>query len=207
MNVLSGAYIDTNKRYASKCFPLPEMRYIKARGANDYMCLAYAGHIVLEVIMEDGHFYFIKDEFYDNLPDCNLMTNKGYGVQGTGGRPCHYCLKYDDYYWMIPISSKVEKFRNIYNNKIAKRGYCDTICFGFVNGEERAFLVQNCFPVVEQYIDCEYRVNKNTVSVTVSTELSSELNGLVRKVIRLYESGIIIPLTKLDRIMDFLKNK
>ena len=38
--------------------------------------------------MVDGHFYFIKDSFYENLSDCNLMANKGNDVEG-GGRPCN----------------------------------------------------------------------------------------------------------------------
>lgn len=29
------------------------------------------------VNMEKRHFYFVKDEFYNALPDCYLMTNKG----------------------------------------------------------------------------------------------------------------------------------
>ena len=153
--------------------------------------------------MVDGHFYFIKDSFYENLSDCNLMANKGNDVEG-GGRPCHYCFKNGDYYWMIPISSRTKKFHAIYDKKVDKRGFCDGIRFGFVNGNERAFLIQNCFPITEEYIDEEYKINKNTVSVTISKELSNELNGLVRKVIRLYEKGVNMPLTDLKKIIDFL---
>lgn len=104
--------------------------------------------------MTDGHFYFIKDSFY--------------------------------------------------NDKVSKRGYCDTIRFGYVNGEKRAFLIQNCFPITEKYIDEEYKINKNTVPVMVSQKLSKELNGLVRKVIRLHEKGINMPLTNLDKIISYL---
>jgi len=153
--------------------------------------------------MTNGHFYFIKNSFYESLPDCNLMANKGNDIE-KGGRPCHYCFKDEEYYWMIPISSKTEKFHNIYNNKIAKRGYCDGIRFGFVNGKERAFLIQNCFPVTKQYIDEEYRINRNTVAVTISNKLSNELDGLIRKVIRLHKKGINIPLTDLNKIIEFL---
>ena len=55
------------------------------------------------VNMEKRHFYFVKDEFYNALPDCYLMTNKG--LEGKGGRPCHYCFESRDFFWMIPISS------------------------------------------------------------------------------------------------------
>ena len=30
--------------------------------------------------MIDGHFYFVKDAFYQSLPNCNLMENKGNDV-------------------------------------------------------------------------------------------------------------------------------
>ena len=154
--------------------------------------------------MIDGHFYFIKDSFYKSLPDCNLMANKGNDIEGSG-RPCHYCFKNGDYYWMVPISSRTDKFHSIYSNKVNKRGFCDGIRFGYVNGKERAFLIQNCFPITEEYIDGEYKINKNSISVTISKELSNELNGLVRKVIRLYEKGTNMPLTNLKKIIEFLE--
>ena len=122
------------------------------------------------------------------------------------GRPCHYCFENTDMFWMIPISSQVEKYRSIYNQKIKQRKIYDGIRFGFVNGQERAFLIQNCFPVTLQYIDNEYMLNHNTIPATVSKKFSKELNGLVRKVIRLYECGIKITLTDLQRIIDFIKN-
>ena len=157
-----------------------------------------------ETIVIERHFYFVKDEFYNALPNCCLMANKGGGAE-KGGRPCHYCFKYNDYYWLVPISSQVEKYKKIYNNKIAKRGICDTIRFGFVNGEERAFLIQNCFPITEDYIDKEYMIQNGTVSVSVSSELSEELDKLMHKVIKLYYKGRTLPLTKIAEIIEFLK--
>lgn len=155
--------------------------------------------------MLKGHFYFIKDSFYKALPDCNLMANKENDI-GKGKRPCHYCFIHKGLYWMVPISSKVEKYHQIYKKKVAKRGYCDTICFGYVNGVERAFLIQNCFPVTEKFIDQEYRVNKDTVAVTVSEGTSKEINAVVRKVIRLYNRGIKITFTDIDKIIKFISD-
>ncbi len=154
--------------------------------------------------MESGHFYFIKNEFYNSLPDCGLMSNKGNEL-GRGGRPCHYCIKYNDYFWMIPISSKIDKYHAIYESKVQKRGFCDTIRFGYVNGKERAFLIQNCFPVTDKYIDSEYKLENGTISVTIPERMSHELNVLVRKVIRLHDKHINLTLTDLDRIIEFLK--
>lgn len=200
-------YIGIIKRYVTKCFPLPEMRFIKARGTNIVFgaSLIWRGTCFERNQMKNGHFYFIKDSFYDALPDCRLMTNKGYVTGEKGGRPCHYCFEYEGVYWMIPISSKIQKFQAIYDSKIKKRGYCDTIRFGYVNGQKRAFLIQNCFPVTQDYIDEEYTINQGTIPVTVSGDLSKELDALLRKVIRLYNSGKCIVLTDLDKITHFLK--
>ncbi len=163
-----------------------------------------AGRFYGEIDVIERHFYFVKDEFYNALPNCYLMANKGGGAE-KGGRPCHYCFKYEDWFWMVPISSQVEKYRRIYEDKIERRGQCDTIRFGYVNGEERAFLIQNCFPVTEQYIDTEYTIQNGTVPVTISANLSDKLDKLMRKVIRMYHKGIILPLTKIDEITKFLE--
>ena len=85
-----------------------------------------------------------------------------------------------------------------------KWGNCDTIRFGYVNGEKRAFLIQNAFPVTEKYIKEEYKVHHNTIPVVANKDLSNELNSLIKKVIRLYKNGINMPLTKLSNIFDFL---
>lgn len=154
--------------------------------------------------METGHFYFIKDEFYNALPNCNLMTNKPDDVSGQHGRPCHYCFEHDGVYWMVPISSQVAKYERIYNHKIEKYGQCDGIVFGFVNGKRSAFLIQNSFPITSKYIDYEYLIEKGTVPVKVNDRVSDEINKYVRKVIRLYSKGIRMTLTDLDVIFAFL---
>lgn len=56
-----------------------------------------------------GRFYIIKDEFFEKFADPQLMYNK------QESRP-HYCAFRDgedkDIYWMIPLTSKVEKYRS-----------------------------------------------------------------------------------------------
>jgi len=43
-------------------------------------------------------------------------------------------------FWMVPLSSKIEKYMKIYKSKLEKRGVCDTIVFGYVLGCKKAFL-------------------------------------------------------------------
>lgn len=51
------------------------------------------------------------------------------------------------------MSSKVEKYEQIINNKIAKYKKCDTIVIGNYRGKKHAFLLQNMFPITSKYID------------------------------------------------------
>ena len=60
--------------------------------------------------IEDGKFYFIKQEFFEIFNEYNLMQNKENGNK----RPCYFCFRDDidkDIIWFVPISSKVEKYK------------------------------------------------------------------------------------------------
>lgn len=154
--------------------------------------------------MDVGHFYYIKDSFYENLPNCGLMTNKKANQSGQHNRPCHYCFECDGFYWMVPVSSQVAKYQAICDSKVKKYGKCNTIAFDFVNGYKRAFLIQNAFPTTLEYIDSEYMVNHNTIPVVAKQKTVSKINALLRNVIRLHNNGINITLMDLDRIISFL---
>lgn len=154
--------------------------------------------------MTQGNFYYLTNEYYDKFVNYGLMKNKDEDEFGKHGRPCYYCFVSDGFYWMIPISSKVEKYREIYNKKIEKYPNYDGIRFGFVNGKERAFLLQNICPATEKYIDCEYKIEHNTVSVTISDSLSRELNAIARKIIRYHKNGVRIVLSDLTYIINEL---
>lgn len=67
-----------------------------------------------------GYFYFIKDSFFDIMDDPELMKNKESGNK----RPCYYCIKskkYDNIIWFIPVSTKIEKYKKVYDSKIQKQ--------------------------------------------------------------------------------------
>ena len=154
--------------------------------------------------MKTGNFYFIKDDYYDRFPNCGLMGNKDADEVGEHGRPCFYCFEADGYFWMVPISSKIEKYTTLYEEKKKRYDEYDGLRFGYVNGQYRAFLIQNVCPVSKEYIDCQYMIENNSVPVTVNGKLASEINGIVRKVIRLNKKGIRIVLTNINYILDCL---
>ena len=105
------------------------------------------------MLMNAGHFYYIDDQYFIDFPDDKLMQNKEQANGQLHDRPCFYAFKDNDtgLYWMIPLSSQVEKYRRYYNLKIARYGKCDTITFGKVLGYEKAFLIQNMCPITERY--------------------------------------------------------
>ena len=56
----------------------------------------------------------------------------------------------------------------------------------------------------EEFIDCQYMIENNTVPVTINDKLSAEINGIVRKVIRLNKRGVRIVLTNINHILNVL---
>lgn len=143
--------------------------------------------------METGKLYFIKDEFYEKFKNCGLLENNETIDGKPHGRPCCYLFKFHnddkDIFWMIPISSKVDKYEVQYNRSIAKYGICDNISFGYVLGERRAFLPQNLFPVTMEYIDNIYIDSCTGNPVSISRNLMAELNSKARKKIRYNQNG------------------
>jgi hypothetical protein len=181
------------KRHRLKYFPLPSMRLIKGWGSNRGLAL-WRGFFVQRSIMQSGNFYFISDDYFRKFEGNNLMPNKEDGENGTHGRPCFYSFKGKDskIMWMIPISSQINKFEKIYNERIKKYKLYDGIKFGFVLGKRKAFLIQNMCPVTEKYIINEYIDKATNKPVVIGDSLKNELNASARKAVRLYRQGIKI---------------
>ena len=141
--------------------------------------------------MQTGHFYFIEEQYYLDFPDSGIMQNRE-ASSDTHDRPCFYAFRDEktSLYWMIPVSSKVGKYRAIYNRKIARYGKCDTICFGSVLGHEKAFLIQNMCPVSDKYIKNEYFDKNDGVPVRVAANFEEELIKKAKLVILLERKGV-----------------
>ncbi|MEG6612860.1 hypothetical protein V6C42_08395 [Pseudoclostridium thermosuccinogenes] len=142
--------------------------------------------------MQVGNFYFLDDSYFTDFRDEKLMGNKETVQNTLHDRPCFYAI-YDEstsLYWLIPISSKVSKFKSIYQDKINRYGKCDTIAFGYVLGHEKAFLIQNMCPVLPCYIKNEYKDSKANVPVRVDGIFEKELISKAKKVLALQRKGI-----------------
>lgn len=139
------------------------------------------------VYMVGGHFYYIQDQYFVDFPDDRLMKNKEMVNGQPHNRPCFYAFQDEKtgLYWMIPFSSRVEKFRQYYDAKMQKYKKCDTIVFGKVLGYEKAFLIQNMCPVIERYIQNEYIDKRTADPVRIDGILEKELITKAKRVLLL----------------------
>jgi hypothetical protein len=194
------------KRHRFKYFSLPSMRLIKGWDSNGSFALLAELFYARSNVMKIGNFYFINDDYFQKFKGNNLMPNKEADYESDHGRPCFYSFKDKDseIMWMIPISSKIDKFVIIYNERIKKYEVYDGIRFGFVHNKKKAFLIQNMCPVTEKYIINEYIDNATNKPVVIADSLKSELNASARKAVRLYRQGIKIVFANILQIEKIL---
>lgn len=155
------------------------------------------------MVIEDGKFYFIKDDFFDMFKDYGLMENKESGNK----RPCYFCFrdrKNKEIIWFVPISTKYDKYKKIYENKKIKSGNkaVYNFVFGSVLGKKAVFLIQNIFPTMEKYIEEKY-TNSNK-DVEIPTVVKDEIITTSLRVVRLAESGINIPFYNIIEMKNLL---
>lgn len=152
------------------------------------------------MIYQEGYVYHIKDEYFEKVQDSKLMQNKENGTY----RPTFYCLRDEKtpLLWMVPLSSRVEKFRTIHDKQVQKYGRCLTIVLGEFDGQEAAFLLQNMFPIREYYLDHIHTRNNNPVPVKHS--IHREVSTNMKRLRQLHARGkkVVFPdITRLEQIM------
>jgi hypothetical protein len=146
--------------------------------------------------MPGSQLYFLTDQYYVDFPDDKLMKNKEV-VDGTPhGRPCFYAFsdtRNPSIYWIVPISSRYEKFKQIEQRKIEKYGKCNTIRFGTVLGRNAAFLIQNMCPATEKYLIAY--INKNNAPIQIDHRVAEDVAKNAREVLALAKRGakVIFP--------------
>ena len=135
------------------------------------------------------------------MPDPYLKGNK------TGNRPPHYYCFEDTntgIYWMIPLSSRIDKYRRIIEKKEKAGKTCDIIHIAKLdNSQESAFLIQDMFPITEEYIEREYTIAGNHLMLT-SEHTAREIDQKARKVIGMLKRGFKFTPTQPD-VMAILK--
>lgn len=147
--------------------------------------------------IQQGYSYHIKNEFFDLVQDKYLMSNKENGNY----RPHYYAIqdkKNAELYWMIPISSQVEKYKKIAEEKKKRYGKCNTIVFGLFAGKENAFLIQNTFPIIAKYFDHIHTIQEQPV--VIHRKLNKLLVENLNEVLAMYNRGIKLTFTNIKEI-------
>lgn len=156
------------------------------------------------MVIEDGKFYFIKDEFFDLFKDYGLMVNKENGNK----RPCYFCFRdkfNKEIIWFVPISTKYEKYKKIYEYKKQKQRRVYNFVFGEVVGKKAVFLIQNIFPTTEEYVLEKYITENKDVEIALNVR--NKVIAYSRQVIMKAEQGINIPFYNILDMEKVLLNK
>ena len=146
--------------------------------------------------MPQAQLFFLSDQYYQDFPDDKLMQNKDI-INGTPhNRPCFFAFKNSkiaDIYWIVPISSRYEKFKRIEQEKIKKYGHCNTIRFGIVLGRNTAFLIQNMCPATSKYLTAY--IDKNNCPIRIDDRIASDVEKNARHVLAMAKRGakVIFP--------------
>ncbi len=122
-------------------------------------------------------------------------------------RPTYFCIKDDDtdILWFIPMSSKVEKYKRLREEKIQRYGNCDTILIKKFLGKESVFLLQNMFPTIEKYVDHGHVVNGKETKVIDS--IAIEIEAVFHKVVKLIQAGKKVIFTDIEKDMKIMLNE
>ena len=144
--------------------------------------------------MKKTGFYIIKDKFFEDMSDPYLKGNK------AGNRPHYYCFEDTNtgIYWMIPLSSRIDKYSRIMEKKEKAGKPCDILhIVKLDDSRESAFLIQDIFLITEEYIEREYTFAGNHLMLT-SENTAREIEKKARKVIGMLKRGIKFTPTQPD---------
>ena len=153
------------------------------------------------MLIKEGYVYHIKQVFFELIKDNKLMLNH----ENNSTRPNYFYIKYNNLMWLVPMSSKVQKYKEIISDKIKKYGKCDTIVIGNYKGKNHAFLIQNIFPITEKYIDHIDIVSGKALKVPLATR--KLIKSKVNTIFALKSKGINLIFPNIDKIQEKLLNQ
>lgn len=154
--------------------------------------------------MNINGFYVLNDDFFNKVKDPYLKDNK------EGNRPYYYCIaeerKGAALYWMIPLTSRIEKYKKIIAQKEVQHKPTDGlyIC-KLPTDKESVFLIQDMFPVTLKYIEREYTLAGNPLTLVKEKDIKS-IRLKAKRVINLIKRGVKLTPTSpnVSRIIELL---
>lgn len=146
--------------------------------------------------IQPGSLYFVTDEFYTKVQDPYLKMNYDHTK-----RPHYYA--YEDpgtgLYWLVPCSSRVDKFEQLIERKHAMHKPTDTIQIVRIFGRRTVLLFQDMFPIAAVYISAPYVKGGQIVRIA-DPKVIRELERNARKVINLIRRGVRFTPTQPDAL-------
>jgi len=143
-----------------------------------------------------GHFYFVDDSFFEKVQDPYLKINYEYSY-----RP-HYFPFVDEntgLLWLVPCSSRVEKFEKIIAKKKEKHKPVDAIKIVTLFDDKTVLLFQDMFPVTEKYIKNEYIKGGHSVKIA-DPDTVAMLEKTAAKIVKMIHKGVKFTPTQPDAV-------
>ncbi|MBD5547046.1 MAG: hypothetical protein HDQ97_06560 [Lachnospiraceae bacterium] len=143
-----------------------------------------------------GNLYFVSDDFFAKIQDPYLKIN-----YISTKRPHYFAFRDSktDLYWLVPCSSKVEKFERLIQKKQEQHKPTDTIKIINIFNRKAVLLFQDMFPVTVKYIDSQYIKGNQPVRIA-DPKLVQELEKNAHKIRNLLHRGVRFTPTQPDII-------
>ena len=137
--------------------------------------------------LQQHGIYIVKDEFFKRFYDATWIYNK------NESRPFYYSFPdTDGIYWLIPMTSKVEKIKGKIKRFEDKFGAGNCVYYevGVVNGKEAGFKISDIFPITEEYIEREYKFKGRHVVIETKS-LNESLERKAKTYLNMVKRGSI----------------
>ncbi len=167
--------------------PLTNMRYISGWVESIVLRRKVGTFFRSEVgTNEENRVLYYKRQVFEDMSDPYLKGNK------AGNRPHYYCFEDTSrgIYWMIPLSSQIDKYKRIVEKKEKAGKPCDIIhIVKLDDSRQSAFLIQDMFPISDEYIEREYTIAGNHLMLT-SEHTAKEIEQKAKKVMGMLKRGV-----------------
>ncbi len=143
-----------------------------------------------------GNLYFVSNDFFAKIQDPYLKIN-----YANTKRPHYFAFKDSktNLYWLVPCSSKVEKFERLIHKKQEEHKPTDTIKIVNVFDRRTVLLFQDMFPVTAKYINGQYIKGNQPVRIA-DPKVVQDLEKNAYKIRNLLHRGVRFTPTQPDII-------
>ena len=151
--------------------------------------------------IKEGYLYHISRDFFELVDDPNLPINHS----GVHSRPSYFLVKDKELLWFIPLSTKIDKYKKIVENKNQKYGKCNTILIRKIANKENAILIQNAFPTLPRFLSHPHTINGKPYRVP--TGIQKEIKYNFNELMKLKKRGINLFFTDIDKIIEMMNKE